>query len=198
MSFAAFLSAMKKTSAFVCQGTPTKSVQNNDYCRICRCNYAILGRGTFNLFSGKMALRDKLSPRLSKVLGLPVVPVDGVSSVICLKCKREFEKYENYMKTLEVDLVNFRQKYITSVQAQSDSLEERFKRCHNIDNSPAAQSSNKRSCTITSPPKVVPQRIILPRPEDTAPVCPLPNHDDLIVATTPGTRTEVRKRSQIV
>ena len=54
------------------------------------------------------------------VLDMPVLKSDGFSSVICYKCKREFEKYENYMKALQVDLGYFKKKYKQPMAEQTD------------------------------------------------------------------------------
>ena len=164
--------------------TPTKVIKPDDFCRVCRCNPAVLGRGKCNLFSGKNSLKEELADRLSKVLDIPVTKADGVSSVLCYKCKREFEKFESYKKALQVDLGNFKKRYEESMAKKV--APERTKRCHLT---PGA--SKKRPCTITSPPAASVQRLrtavprILCRPD-------LPNHDDLIVATTAASETEVR------
>ena len=85
--------------------TPTKIYSPDQFCRLCQCNIAIVGRGKCNIFSGKSS--DGLARRLSIVLDAPVEKEDSVSSNVCYKCKREMEKYEGYMKALNVDLKAF-------------------------------------------------------------------------------------------
>ena len=80
------------------------------------------------------------------VLDMPVLKSDGFSSVICCKYKREFEKYENYMKALQVDLGGFKKRYKQSMAEQTESHSHVCaKRCHVT---PGA--SKKQSCSIPS------------------------------------------------
>lgn len=182
--------------------TPIKVTKPNNLCRVCRCSIAVLGRGKCNLFGAKT--QHKLADRLQNVLALPVTKIDGVSSVICYKCKRELEKYENYIRALEVDLKQFRELYESSVeQFQSRCLE--VKRCHKVSPSPDSSNKRKRACSKPSPsasnsrpstraenPR---KQLLQDQPvEELSVSSVLPNHDDLVVATTPATQIQVSRK----
>lgn len=110
--------------------TPTKIYSPDQFCRLCQCNIAIVGRGKCNIFSGKSS--DGLARRLSIVLDAPVEKEDSVSSNVCYKCKREMEKYEGYMKALNIDLKAFRERCEKSVGEQRSRQHVPVKRCHCI------------------------------------------------------------------
>ena len=95
---------------------PTKIYSPDQFCHLCQCNIAIVGRGKCNIFSGKSS--DGLMRRLSIVLDAPVEKEDSVSSNVSYKCKREIKKYEDYMKALNVDLKAFRERHKKSVGKQ--------------------------------------------------------------------------------
>ena len=111
--------------------TPVKILRTSvdDCCRAQNVHFATYGCiGRFNLFEGKNSRERNVAGRLSLVLGFPVNKESGVSSVICIKCKRELEKLE----TLENSLTKFRQKVLESAAAQREwgYAVERAKRCH--------------------------------------------------------------------
>ena len=193
--------------------TPVKVITADELCRVCRCSPAILGRGKFNLFSAQSKAL-KLADRLWTILGQPVQKVQkvsgvsGVSSTICYKCKREFEKYEKYIQVLEVELKKFRELYRQSVEQFEIRCIE-VKRCQNLTPSPttANNSKSKRACTMASPLRPSNSKNIHPAsnrqtnhnlPADSVDIDNQENifghlavHDDLVVATTPASRTEV-------
>jgi len=193
--------------------TPVKVITADELCRVCRCSPAILGRGKFNLFSAQSKAL-KLADRLWTILGQPVQKVQkvsgvsGVSSTICYKCKREFEKYEKYIQVLEVELKKFRELYRQSVEQFEIRCIE-VKRCQNLTPSPttANSSKSKRACTMASPLRSSNSKNIHPAskrqinhnlPADSVDIDNQENifghlavHDDLVVATTPASRTEV-------
>ena len=71
--------------------TPVKILRASvdDCCRVCNVHFAIYGCiGRFNLFEGKNSRERNVAGRSSLVLGFPVIKESGVSSVICIKCKR--------------------------------------------------------------------------------------------------------------
>ena len=174
--------------------TPTKIYSPDQFCRLCQCNIAIVGRGKCNIFSGKSS--DGLARRLSIVLDAPVEKEDSVSSNVCYKCKREMEKYEGYMKALNVDLKAFRERCEKSVGEQRSRQHVPVKRC--LRGTPTATKENapKRRFTSSSELKTTAVRPLLPAPvkvnrESASEIFVLPSHDDLFIATTPGSTTEV-------
>ena len=187
--------------------TPVKVIKPDDLCRVCRCSPAVLGRGKSNLFSAQSKAL-KLADRLQTVLGQPVLKVSGVSSTICYKCKRELEKYEKYIQVLEVELKQFRELYRQSVEQFEIRCTE-VKRCQNLTPSPTTANNAKwkRACAMASPLRpsnsknlhpTSKRQINLNVPADSVDVDIQENisghlavHDDLVVATTPSSRTEV-------
>ena len=85
--------------------------------------YGCIGR--FNLFEGKNSRERNVAGRLSLVLGFPVNKESGVSSVMCIKCKRELGK----LKTLENSLTKYRQKVLEPLRLKGNRVK-RAKRCH--------------------------------------------------------------------
>ena len=187
--------------------TPVKVIKPDDLCRVCRCSPAVLGQGKLNLFSTQSKAL-KLADRLQTVLGQPVHKVSGISSTICYKCKRELERYEKYIQVLEVELKHFGELYRQSVeQFETRSIE--VKRCQNLTPSPttANNSKSKRACAMASPLRpsnsknihqASKRQINLNLPADSVDLDIQENtfghlavHDDLVVATTPASRTEV-------
>ena len=65
-----------------------------DFCRVCNVNIAISGCARFHLFEGKTSLQNNVAGRLSQVLGFEVTRENGLSSHLCLKCKRDIEKID--------------------------------------------------------------------------------------------------------
>ena len=187
--------------------TPVKVITPDELCRVCRCSPTILGRGKFNLFNAQSKAL-KLAHRIQTVLGQPVQKVSGVSSTICYKCKRELEKYEKYIQVLEVELKKFRELYRQSVEQFEIRCIE-VKRCQNLTPSPttANNSKSKRACAMASPLRPSNSKNIHPAskrqshlnlPADSVNIDSQENifghlavHDDLVVATTPASRTEV-------
>ena len=103
--------------------TPTKIYSPDQFCRVCQCNIAVVGRGKCSIFS------DELARLLSIVLEAPVEREHDVSSNFCYKCKREMEKDEGYMKVLNVDFKPFRERYQKLVEEQRCRPYVRVKRC---------------------------------------------------------------------
>ena len=175
--------------------TPKKTYSPDQFCRVCQCNIAIVGRGKCNIFSAKSSATE-LARRLSIVLDAHIERENNVSSNVCYKCKREMEKYEGYMKALNVDLKALRERYRKSVEEQRNRPHTQVKRCLRVTPSSQAPTATKRrfsaemSDSITVKPPLV--RPLLPAPVNVLPeMSLLPNHDDLFVATTPGSVTEV-------
>lgn len=54
----------------------------------------ISGCEKFNLFEGKVSKGQIVAGRLSSVLGFPVNKEIVASPILCLKCRRELEKFE--------------------------------------------------------------------------------------------------------
>ena len=139
------------------------------------------------------------------MLGQPVHKVSGVSSTICYKCKRELEKFEKYIQVLEVELKQFRELYRqTMEQFETRGIE--VKRCQKFTPSPttANNTKGKRVCSMPSPLRPSNSKNIhpaskrqinlnLPADSDVQKNIfgHLAVHDDLVVATTPASRTEV-------
>ena len=148
--------------------------------------YGYIGR--FNLFEGKNSRERNLAWRLSLVLGFPVNKESGVSSVICIKCKREIEKLE----TLENSLSQFRQKALESAAAQRErgNAGERAKRCHRSSpttKSPAKSPLAKKSAT-RSPFRGRPKQILKPSNASNC-LAELPFHEERIIPVKPKTIT---------
>ena len=97
------------------------------------------------------------------------------------------EKYEGYMKALNVDLKAFRERYQESVEEQRCQHIVRVKRCLRGTHTKATIYSemnypNTRATVV---------RPLLPAPVITDPVPEmslLPSHEDLFIATTPVNR----------
>ena len=101
----------------------------DDCCRVQNVHFATYGCiERLNLFEGKNSWERNVSGQLSLVMGFLVNKESDISSVICIKCKRELEK----LQTLESGLTKFRQKLSESAVAQRERgyVVERAKRCH--------------------------------------------------------------------
>ena len=154
---------------------PTQVIKLDDLFRVCRCSPAVLGRRKCNLFSSKKNHWRKdceATVNGDSWTCRPVLKSDGFSSVICYKCKREFEKYENYMKALQVDL----QKEIQTVHGRAPKAIRTYVR-KDVMSLLVHQKSS-----IPSPPATISWRAIFPK-EPKSWICPVPNQDDLIVVT---------------
>ena len=179
--------------------TPTKIYYPDQFCRVCQCNIAIVGRGKCNIFSGKSSKSNELARRLSIVFDESVEKEDNVSSIICYKCKREMEKYEGYMKALNVDLKAFRERYQKSVEEQRCRHNVCVKRCLRLSGTPTKEPSvlpKRRFISEMNDPntRAIVVRPLLPASVITDPVPEmslLPCHEDLFIVTTPGSSTEV-------
>lgn len=158
--------------------TPVKKIINKqsfgleDICRLCNINVRISGLGRFNISSGKKSIELKLAERLSVVVGAPIVQDDNLSSIICSKCKRTFEKLEKSSNELR----EFQQMCILSMQQHQENVEliARTKRCHR--DSPSSSSNARKKRTILS--------------ENTQ-THELNVHDDFIVPPKPKDRNAV-------
>ena len=172
--------------------TPVKILRASvgDCCCICNMHFATYGCiGRFNLFEGKISRERNVAGRLSLVLGFPVNKETGVSSVICIKCKRELEN----LKMLENSLTKFRQKALESAAAQRERgyAGEQAKRCHR--SSPTMKSPlTKKSATHTITFLRKTKQILKPSNASNC-LAELPFHEEIVIPVIPKKRTSTLK-----
>ena len=175
--------------------TPVKilRVSVDDCCRVCNVHFATYGCiGRFNLFQGKNSRERNVAGRLSLVLGFPVIKESGMSSVICIKCKRELEKLE----TLENSLTKFCQKALESTAAQRERgyVGEQEKRCHRSSptmKSPTKSPLAKKSATQL-PFRGRPKQILKPSNVSNC-LVELPFHEEIAIPIKPTKITSTVK-----
>lgn len=155
----------------------------DDFCRVCNVNIAISGCGRFHLFEGKTSLQNNVAGRLSQVLGFEVTRENGLSSHLCLKCKRDIEKIESLSDFTK----KFREKALETQKIQNElSIQEpRVKRGHRSSpssSSPHAKKSSGSSLWIR------PKRI-LKQSNDSNSLAAMPFHEELVIPVKPKTVT---------
>ena len=141
---------------------------------MCRCSAAVIGRlGNATCSAARNPLKKRLWNDCQKCWTCwPVLKSDGFSSVICYKCKWELHessssrpwRLQNEIQTVHTE------------QTESHSHIP-VKRCQYV----IPGASKKQSCSIPFPPATLSRS-----KEPKSWICPVPNHDDLIVATVTG------------
>ena len=168
--------------------TPVKILRTfaDDFCRVCNVNIAISGCARYHLFEGKTSLQNNVAGRLSQVLGFEVTRENGLSSHLCLKCKRDIEKIEKLSDFTK----KFREKALETQKIQNElsisgAQAHRVKRCHRSSpssSSPHAKKSSGSSFWIR------PKRI-LKQSNDSNSLAAMPFHEELVIPVKPKTLT---------
>ena len=177
--------------------TPVKILRTSvdDFCRVCNVNIAISGCGRFHLFEGKTSLQNNVAGRLSQVLGFVVTRENGLSSHLCLKCKRDIEKIESLSNFTK----KFREKALETQKIQNEisisgAPGPRVKRGHR--SSPSSSSPHAKKPSGSSL-WIRPKRI-LKQSNDCNSLAAMPFHEELVIPVKPKTVTspvEVRNFS---
>lgn len=172
--------------------TPIKVIypllQLSDICRLCNLNVKILGRGRYNIFQGTKSLSEKLAERLSVVVGFPVVEDVSLSSIICSKCKRTFEKLEKAASELQ----SFKDICSRSAKQQYELSEDpapRFKRCNRDSPSNSTVLNQKKKLAKTGVKRSILGENITQQVQEGLNI-----HDDLIVHPNPPKIADVEVR----
>ena len=88
----------------------------NNFCQVCNVNLLISGYGKFNLFNGVCSKEQNLAAKLSSVLGFPVNKEIIALSILCMKYKREVEKFEKLFEGLCL----FKEKALMTLKEQKE------------------------------------------------------------------------------
>ena len=130
--------------------------------------------------------------RLSTILGFQVAKEIVASSILCMKCRREMEKFEKLFEALNV----FRKKAKETLKEQKELAEcgnppQRMKRCYK--GSPTSSSGPARKKSNVKSPLHVPKRSILTQiqRENLLPA-DFQVHNDLVVPSKITSSIEVR------
>ena len=144
---------------------------------MCNINLSISGYGKFNLFDGVSSKEQNIATKLSSVLGFPVIKNEvTASSILCMKCRREVEKFDKLFEGLNV----FSEKAKKMLQ---EHFVERVKRCHK---SLLTSSSHARKKSTMNSHQNAPTRSLLmqSQKENVLPA-ELQIHNDLVVPAKP-------------
>ena len=167
--------------------TPVKILRTSvdDFCRVCNVNIAISGCGRFHLFEGKTSLQNNVAGRLSQVLGFEVTRENGLSSHLCLKCKRDIEKIESLTDFTKT----FREKALETPKIQNElsisgAQGPRVKRGHRSSPSSSSPHAKKSSGSSFWRPKR-----ILKQSNDCNSLAAMPFHEELVIPVKPKTVT---------
>lgn len=157
----------------------------NSFCRVCNINLSISGYGKLNLFDGAASKEQTIAAKLSSVLGFPVIKEVTASSILCMKCRREVEKFDKLIEGLEV----FREKAKKTLNEQKELTErgehfvERVKRCHK--SSPTSSSPARKKSTVNSDQSAPPRSLLRQSQKENVLPAELQIHNDLVVPGKP-------------
>ena len=136
---------------------------------------------------------QNIAAKLSSVLGFPVNKERTASSDLCMKSRRELDKFEKFFEGLSV----FKEKADQTLKEQREMTErgthmDRVYRCHK--SSPTSSSSARKKSTFNFHPSVPPKSLLRQKENVLPPELQVNN--DLVVPDKPKRITssiEVRK-----